>query len=60
MAKKFVDLALSTDHAAVALQDGTALTLTNSVRILYDDTVPKAERDALIVRAWEAINQQTA
>lgn len=41
MAKKFIDAAVGTEQEAMALQDGTALTLTNTVRVLYDDTLEK-------------------
>ncbi len=60
MAKRFVDITRTTERAAVVIQDGTALTLTGNVRILYDDTQPKSERDETIKRALEAINQLTA
>ena len=60
MAKKFVDIALTDTRSALVIQDGTALTLTNKVRILWDDTLQKVDRDTLIIKALEAIRQQTA
>lgn len=42
MAKQFVDLSATTELQSVTKQDGTALTLTNGVRVLYDDTLPTA------------------
>ena len=46
MAKKFVDAAVGTEQESMTLEDGTALTLTNSVRVLYDDTL---EKGAIVV-----------
>jgi hypothetical protein len=47
MAKQFIDAAVTDEQEALALQDGTALTLTNTVRVLYDDTL---EKGALVVQ----------
>ena len=41
MAKKFVDAAIKTEQESMTLEDGSALTLTNGVRVLYDDTLEK-------------------
>ena len=41
MAKIFVDAAVITEQEAMTLEDGSALTLTNTVRVLYDDTLEK-------------------
>jgi len=46
MAKKFIDTDVVTEKEAYELGDGTALTLTNDVRVLYDDTLSP---DALYV-----------
>lgn len=63
MAKKFIDITSGTnidDGATVTLQDGSALTLTNNVRVLYDDTKSThellvcLERAAAIIRKLEA------
>ena len=57
MAKKFIDLAVSTavDAKAISLSDGSALTLTNKVRVLYDDTLSKHEIAVLLDRAKKVI-----
>lgn len=57
MAKQFIDAAITTEKQAMAKQDGTALTLTNSVRILYDDTLTKRQLMVLIERIKEKINE---
>ena len=41
MAKKFIDAGLTDTPDSLAVQDGTALALTNVVRVLYDNTIPK-------------------
>lgn len=51
MAKKFVDLNHNDAPSSVSEQDGSALTLTNQVRILYDDAEPAHEVIAAIERA---------
>ena len=55
MAKKFVDAAIITEQEAMTLQDGSALTLTNGVRVLYDDTLEKGEIVVLLERIKNAI-----
>lgn len=55
MAKQFVDAAVTTEKDAMTQQDGTALTLTNTVRILYDDTVDTATLITTIDRIKEKI-----
>lgn len=45
MAKKYIDAAVTTEKDDLSQEDGTALTLTNIVRVLYDDT---AETAALV------------
>jgi hypothetical protein len=57
MAKQFVDADLETDKESIALQDGTALTLTNSVRVLYDDTLDTATLYTLLTRLRDRILQ---
>ncbi|CAB4140715.1 hypothetical protein UFOVP669_8 [uncultured Caudovirales phage] len=57
MAKQFVDAAVSTEKEAVAKQDGTALTLTNGVRILYEDTLSTADLYTIITRLRDRILQ---
>lgn len=55
MAKKFVDAAVGTEQESMTLEDGTALTLTNSVRVLYDDTLEKGAIVVLLERIKNAI-----
>lgn len=55
MAKKFLDAAVETEKTAIAQQDGTALTLTNSVRVLYDDTVEPGELYTVLTRIRDRI-----
>ena len=55
MAKKFVDAAVKTEQEAMALEDGSALTLTNGVRVLYDDTLEKGAIVVLLERIKNAI-----
>lgn len=59
MAKKFMDGSAQSESSGLAIQDGTALTLTNKVRILWDDTTPNAELIHAITKIRDAINQQT-
>lgn len=60
MAKQFVDAAINTEKESVAKQDGTALTLTNGVRILYDDTLTTSQLYTLITRLRDRILQLEA
>ena len=55
MAKKFIDAAIKTEQESMALEDGTALTLTNGVRVLYDDTLEKGAIAVLLERIKNAI-----
>ena len=59
MAKKFIDLAVGTaiDDDSLSLEDGSALTLTNKVRVLYDDTLSKHEIEVLLKRAAALIRK---
>lgn len=57
MAKQFIDAAIETDKDAMVKQDGTALTLTNGVRILYEDTLNKRQLMVLIDRIRNRINE---
>lgn len=59
MAKKFMDGDAQSERATLAIQDGTALTLTNKVRVLWDDTVPNADLIVALNKITDAINQQT-
>ena len=55
MAKKFVDAAIKTEQESMTLEDGSALTLTNGVRVLYDDTLEKGAIVLLLERIKNAI-----
>lgn len=55
MAKKFVDALVETEKTAYTLGDGAALTLTNDVRILYNDTIESGELFTIITRIRDAI-----
>ena len=55
MAKKFVDAAIKTEQESMTLQDGSALTLTDGVRVLYDDTLEKGAVAVLLERIKNAI-----
>lgn len=55
MAKKFVDAAIKTEQESMTLEDGSALTLTNGVRVLYDDTLEKGAIAVLLERIKNAI-----
>jgi len=55
MAKKFVDAAIKTEQESMTLGDGSALTLTNGVRVLYDDTLEKGAIAVLLERIKNAI-----
>jgi hypothetical protein len=50
MAKKFVDTNVNIEKTAYLLGDGTALTLTNKVRVLFDDTLESAELYTILTR----------
>jgi len=55
MAKRFLDAAVEDERGAIADQDGTALTLTNTVRVLYDNTKTKTEIIVTLDRIKERI-----
>lgn len=57
MAKKFIDVTVNDEKDAYTKGDGTALTLTNSVRVLYDDTLESAELYTILTRVRDAMLQ---
>lgn len=57
MAKQFIDAAIKTEKESMAFQDGTALTLTNIVRVLIDDTASKADILVALRRVEDRINE---
>lgn len=57
MAKQFIDASVNTTKEAMTLQDGTALTLTNQVRVLIEDTATKADILVALERVKDRINE---
>lgn len=57
MAKFFIDAAVTTEKDAMVRQDGTALTLTEGVRILYDDALPPGPLYTVLRRIADKINE---
>lgn len=58
MAKFFVDVSKEgAVDSTVQLEDGTSVTLTNDVRVLFDDSLPKADILLAINRAKDRINE---
>lgn len=57
MAKQFLDAAIVTEKESIAKQSGAALTLTNAVRVLYDDTLTTNQLYTLITRIRDRILQ---
>lgn len=55
MAKQYVDAAVETVRDSISKSSGAALTLTNDVRILYDDTLSTEELVACIDKMKERI-----
>jgi hypothetical protein len=57
MAKRFVDAGITTEQESMTLQDGSALTLTNTngVRVLYEDALEKGQVVVLLERIKNAI-----
>lgn len=57
MAKQYIDAAITTAKESMTVTDGTALTLTNGVRLLWEDTLDKATLIVLIDRIKERIRE---
>lgn len=57
MAKFFIDAGITTEKDAMVKQDGTALTLTNGVRVLYDDALTPGQTVVLLERIRDRINE---
>lgn len=55
MAKIYIDAAVPDSRDDMSAEDGTALTLTGNVRIVYDDTTPKSDLITLIDRIRDKI-----
>lgn len=57
MAKKFIDTNLNTAKESYELGDGTSLTLTNKVRVLFDDTLEPSELYVTLTRIRDRLNE---
>ena len=57
MAKQFIDASVNTEKEAMTVQSGAALTLTNQVRVLYEDTATKADLLIALERIKDRINE---
>lgn len=57
MAKYFIDASVPTEKGAMVKQDGTALTLTGGVRVLYDDSLASGQLAVLLRRIADKINE---
>lgn len=56
MAQRFIDINANTEHSSITVsQDGAALTLTNTVRVLYDDADNLSDIYDAIKRCGEII-----
>ena len=55
MAKRYIDASVVTTRDGMTDTDGTSLTLTNAVRILYDNTTVKSDLITLIDRVRDKI-----
>lgn len=60
MAKSFIDASVSTEKDAMTKQDGAALALTGSARVLYDDTLSKRQLSVLINRVADKLQEEYA
>lgn len=60
MAKKFIDTDVNAEKEAYTVADGTALTLTNKVRVLYDDTLESAELYTILTRIRDQLAKLTS
>lgn len=57
MAKKFIDTDVHADKESYQLGDGTSLTLTNKVRVLYDDSVEPSELYTTLTRIRDRLTE---
>ena len=58
MANQYVDAGIMTAKESMTVTDGSALTLTNDVRVLYDDALDTVEVYNLIRRIADRILKQ--
>lgn len=57
MAKRFIDVTVNTEKEAMTNQDGSALTLTGQVRVLFEDSATKADILVALQRIEDRINE---
>lgn len=55
--KYFIDAGVALEKSSMVKQDATSLSLTNGVRILYDDSLTTSQLGVLIKRIRERINE---
>ena len=55
MAKQYIDIALEDDNEGLAVSSGAALTLTNDVRVLYDDAISPGDLYVVLTRARDKL-----
>lgn len=58
MAKKFVDATAANDKDSIAVQDGSALTLTGVVRVLYEDSTAKLDLFAALEKCLNKMREE--
>lgn len=57
MAKKYIDASSTDSKDSMTVASGTALTLTNGVRVLYDDTLTTSELNVALQKIQEKIQE---
>jgi len=57
MAKVYIDAAIEDARDGLSTADGSVLTLTNDVRLLYDDTLSTSDLFVLIDKIKERIQE---
>lgn len=57
MVKYFIDATVPMEKKAMVKQDGTALTLTGGVRVLYDDSISSGQLAVLLRCVANKINE---
>jgi len=60
MAKKFLDATAANAKDDIAVQDGSALTLTGVVRVLYEDTTAKLDLIAALEKCAIKLREEMA
>lgn len=57
MAQQYIDAAIATEKESMTETDGSGLTLTNDVRVLYEDTLDSRQLHVLLTRIRDRITQ---